>query len=145
MRTEIVRKTLWLLLSGAMEGNGDSYYKKEREMEAQRRQAMEPNPPAWPATVKLIRNTEDAETIMAKLKETEDTYDEKSKTYTTSHHFSDRRWAVLFEPGIYKNLDFKVGYYVQVAGLPGTIPGRCDIRRLRKRAARSSAESPYPS
>jgi hypothetical protein len=107
MRTEIVRTTLWWLLSGSpFEGNDPSSSKKEREREAYQ-QVMEPNPPAWPATVKLIRNTENADEIMAKLKETEDTYDEEAETYTTTHHFSDRRWAILFEPGIYKNLDFE--------------------------------------
>jgi hypothetical protein len=32
-------------------------------------------------------------------------------------HFSKRRLAFLFTPGVYNNLDFEVGYYVQVIGL----------------------------
>jgi len=82
---------------------------------------MEPNPPVWPDTVKVIRATDDFEEILGKIKETEDTYDEASKTYTTAHHFSDRRRALMFEPGIYKNLDFQIGYYSQLLGL-GTSP-----------------------
>jgi hypothetical protein len=79
--------------------------------------ANEPNPPQWPSTVKLIRETDDVDVILAKIKETEDGYDEEAETYTSLHHFSDRRWALLFAPGVYRKLDFQIGYYVQLAGL----------------------------
>lgn len=82
---------------------------------------MEPNPPRWPKTVKILRDTDDIETLRKKIRETEDSYHEDHGVYTTDHHFSNRRFALLFAPGTYKKLDFQVGYYVQVAGL-GTSP-----------------------
>lgn len=77
----------------------------------------EPNPPAWPESVILVRDTDDAEAIKAKIEPTQDSWQEEGQTFTCDHHFSDRRYAVLFAPGLYKNVDLEVGYYVQVAGL----------------------------
>jgi hypothetical protein len=82
---------------------------------------QEPNPPAWPGSVILVRDTEDAETIKAKIEHTQDSWLAEGSTFTCDHHFSDRRYAVLFAPGVYRNVDLEVGYYVQVAGL-GTSP-----------------------
>jgi hypothetical protein len=78
---------------------------------------MEPNPPQWPETVKILRDTDDIEILRSKIQETEDSYNEDHGVYTTDHHFSNRRFALLFAPGTYRKLDFEVGYYVQVAGL----------------------------
>jgi hypothetical protein len=77
----------------------------------------EPNPPSWPDSVLILRDTEDAKTLKEKIEPTQDSWSEENATFTCEHHFSDRRYAVLFAPGIYRNLDFEVGYYVQVAGL----------------------------
>ena len=87
----------------------------------------EPNPPAWPASVQIIRETDDMETVLAALKETEDGWNEEFQTWTSDHHFSSRRHALLFAPGTYANLTWQVGYYVQVAGL-GTSPNDVEFR-----------------
>lgn len=89
-------------------------------------QLLEPNPPQWPASVKIFYPHHDPKTIMEQIKETEDDMEvdpTKTKTvpsgmtYTSSNHFTTNRWALLFAPGIYEGVDFEVGYYVQVLGL----------------------------
>ena len=82
---------------------------------------LEPNPPLWPNNVLIVHDTDDMNMVRCTLKQTEDSYNEDHGVYTTDHHFSDRRWAILFAPGVYRTLDFEIGYYVQVAGL-GTSP-----------------------
>ena len=74
---------------------------------------MEPNPPFWPASVQLIRPADSD--IERKLQIAADSYEHGG--YTTDHHFSQRRIALLFAPGIYKTGPFQVGYYAQVLGL----------------------------
>jgi len=87
----------------------------------------EPNPPSWPDSVLVLRDTEDAETLKSKIAPTEDVWSDEHSTYTCEHHFSDRRWAVLFAPGVYRGLSFEVGYYTQVCGL-GTSPDDVQFR-----------------
>lgn len=82
---------------------------------------MEPNPPQWPDSVQIIRETDDMESVLAALKTTEDGWNDEYEAWSSDHHFSSRRHALLFAPGTYKNLTWQVGYYVQVAGL-GTSP-----------------------
>lgn len=77
----------------------------------------EPNPPIWPESVILVRDNEDPETIKSKIAHTQDSWQDEGSTFTCDHHFSDRRNAVLFAPGIYHNIDLQVGYYSQVLGL----------------------------
>ena len=99
----------------------------------------EPNPPPLPDTMRLYsppRTPEEAEEIRAEIERLAsdptvtweffaagtarprpDGYPEF--TYTTDRHFSSRRTALLFAPGIYENLDFEVGYYTSVIGLGG--------------------------
>jgi hypothetical protein len=77
----------------------------------------EPNPPVWPDSVLILRDTEDADVLKSKIEKTQDSWNEQYATFTCDHHFSNRRHAILFAPGIYQNLDLEVGYYVQVAGL----------------------------
>ena len=82
---------------------------------------MEPNPPQWPDSVQIIRETDDMESVLAALKTTEDGWNDEYQAWSSDHHFSSRRHVLLFAPGTYKNLTWQVGYYVQVAGL-GTSP-----------------------
>lgn len=89
--------------------------------------AKEPNPPNWPESVILLRDNEDAETLKAKIAHTQDSWLDEGSTFTCDHHFSDRRYAVLFAPGVYHNVDLEVGYYVQVAGL-GVSPDEVQFR-----------------
>ena len=49
-------------------------------------------------------------------------------THTSRNHFSTKHWALLFKPGEYKNCDFEVGYYVQMAGLGKTAKGEGSVR-----------------
>lgn len=84
---------------------------------------IEPNPPTWPESVLIFHQDDDIETMKAKIKKTEDPWDEMNSTFTCENHFSQNRWALLFTPGVYRDLEFEVGYYSQVAGL-GTSPDR---------------------
>ena len=78
----------------------------------------EPNPPTFPESVVILRDNETVESIRAKIKPTEDVWSEEHSTFLCEHtHFTENRWALLFAPGVYKDLEFEVGYYVQVAGL----------------------------
>ena len=79
----------------------------------------ESNPPEWPDSVIVVRDTEYEEAIKTKIQHTQDSWQHENgiPTFTCHHHFSDRRYAVLFAPGTYRNIDLEVGYYVQVAGL----------------------------
>jgi hypothetical protein len=67
------------------------------------------------------------ESVLAALKATEDGWNEEFQCWTSEHHFSSRRHALLFAPGKYTNLTWQVGYYVQVAGL-GTSPDGVEFR-----------------
>ena len=51
------------------------------------------------------------------LQRTEDSWNEEHGCYTSDHHFSKRRLALLFAPGDYSGIDVEVGYYVQILGL----------------------------
>ncbi|CAB9500669.1 Inherit from NOG: secreted protein [Seminavis robusta] len=87
----------------------------------------EPNPPVWPDSVIIVHDTEDADTMKQKLEPTQDSWNAEHNTFTCDYHFSDRRYAVLFTPGIYRNVDLEVGYYVQVAGL-GVTPNHVQFK-----------------
>jgi hypothetical protein len=75
---------------------------------------MEPNPPFWPPSVQILRSSDTD--IERKLSAAADSQGHGGG-YTTSHHFSERRIALLFAPGVYKIAPFQVGYYAQVLGL----------------------------
>mmetsp|Transcript_23336 Transcript_23336/g.34447 ORF Transcript_23336/g.34447 Transcript_23336/m.34447 type:complete len:680 (+) Transcript_23336:89-2128(+) len=83
----------------------------------------EPLKPEWPINVMVFKPTDDAEDIKARIKPTEDPLQEyelngeKKLTHNTEHHFDTKHYALLFEPGEYKDCSFEVGYYVQMAGL----------------------------
>lgn len=87
----------------------------------------EPNPPQWPDSVQIIRETDDMKDVLAALKETEDGWHDETESWTSIHHFSSRRHALLFAPGTYQDLTWQVGYYVQVAGL-GISPDDVEFR-----------------
>ena len=89
--------------------------------------AQEPNPPEWPASVRIIRPTDSAEEIQAKIADTQDPWNEEHQTFVSDHHFSSERYLVWFAPGEYHNVSIEVGYYSQVAGL-GVSPD--DVRFL---------------
>ena len=110
----------------------------------------EPNPPIWSDSVKIFRpptgnSTTDLERMQQELHQYQDpelTYNddttqrESQKTFTCDDHFSRRRTALLFAPGIYPNLHFQVGYYVQVLGLGEHVN---DVQFQRRNDYRSTA------
>jgi hypothetical protein len=75
----------------------------------------EPNPPVWPESVKIFRDTDDKDYILQQLKATQDPWN--GQTFTCEKHFSSDRHALLFAPGVYRGIDVEIGYYVQLAGL----------------------------
>jgi len=77
----------------------------------------EPNPPIWPTSVKLFHPDDDPEWRKEQLESTQDPWDDEKESYTSDKHFSRQRTALLFAPGVYKDVDVQVGYYVQLAGL----------------------------
>jgi len=77
----------------------------------------EPNPPVWPDSVKIFRETDDPAAILKAIKPTEDPWVEEYNSFTADKHFVSDRTALLFAPGTYHNVPFQVGYYVQMAGL----------------------------
>lgn len=87
----------------------------------------EPNPPIWPDSVKLIRPADDMHRVKAVLKEAEDSWNNDDGCYTSDYHFSSRRLALMFAPGVYRDLDIEIGYYVQILGL-GIHPDQVQFR-----------------
>lgn len=77
----------------------------------------EPNPPVWPDSVKVFRETDDPAAILKAIKPTEDPWMDEYNSFTADKHFVSDRTALLFAPGTYRNVSFQVGYYVQMAGL----------------------------
>lgn len=100
----------------------------------------EPNPPIWSTNVKIFHPTDDMAYIRQELYKLQDPicdrinneqHNQYSHTKNTEHlphsttapiftcenHFSNHRIAILFAPGIYHDIHFQVGYYVQVLGL----------------------------
>lgn len=99
----------------------------------------EPKTPDWPSSVLVfhpptnqIHPQSEVEAIKARIKETEDpliTYQLNGKDATThisTNHFTDKRYALLFAPGVYPDCQFQVGYYVQMAGLGRKAKGNAD-------------------
>ena len=87
---------------------------------------LEPNPPNWPSSVKFLHPSMTSDEIRRIVEPTEDptyTYpdifnnDTQKIGHTTDRHFTNERFALLFHPGTYTEIDVEVGYYVQLAGL----------------------------
>eukprot|EP00536_Pseudo-nitzschia_multiseries_P006451 jgi/Psemu1/193123/e_gw1.136.37.1 len=73
-----------------------------------------------------FKPSDDVKYIKETIKKTEDPSYELAKDaatgvskidYRSDNHFTTKRYALLFEAGEYKDCDFEVGYYVQMAGL----------------------------
>jgi len=91
--------------------------------------ALEPNPPRWPTSVSIIRESDDKETVKKILSSVQDAWNEEHQTFTSKeYHFSTRRRAVLLAPGSYSGEDyrFQVSYYTQLSGL-GYTPDQVKI------------------
>ena len=73
----------------------------------------EPNPPAWPPSVRVFAPEDPepgarAELLAALGAELND---------RARGHFSRERLALLFRPGVYRDFDVPIGYYTQILGL----------------------------
>jgi len=95
----------------------------------------EPLKPEWPMNVMVFKPTDNVEDIKAKIKPTQDPIIKISPplngvewTHTSKNHFDTKHYALLFEPGEYKDCKFEVGYYVQVAGLGKDAEGGDAVR-----------------
>jgi len=83
----------------------------------------EPKQPEWPINVMVFKPGDDVADIKRKIQPTEDPithykFDGKEEwCHNSENHFSTKRFALLFAPGEYKDCQFEVGYYVQIAGL----------------------------
>jgi hypothetical protein len=85
------------------------------------------NPPVWPKSVILINDTMSKEAILEATLHTQDNIEKNAVNvknsssgeiiYGSERHFVEERYAILFAPGTYENLDLEIGYYTQVAGL----------------------------
>uniref|UniRef100_A0A7S4SB81 Pectate lyase superfamily protein domain-containing protein n=1 Tax=Alexandrium monilatum TaxID=311494 RepID=A0A7S4SB81_9DINO len=75
---------------------------------------VQPNPPPWPASVRVFGPEESPAAIEAAVNEA---FRQNGGRRPTNHgEFSDARFAFLFKPGKYK-ANVPVGYYTQVLGL----------------------------
>jgi len=94
----------------------------------------EPLQPNWPMNVMVFKPTDAVEDIKKRIKPTEDPMQEfevngeTRTTHNTKHHFDTKHYALLFEPGEYKDCQFEVGYYVQMAGLGKDAEGTNAVR-----------------
>lgn len=95
---------------------------------------IEPLQPNWPMNVMVFKPTDAVEDIKKRIKPTEDPMQEyelngeTKTTHNTKHHFDTKHYALLFEPGEYKDCQFEVGYYVQMAGLGKDAEGTNAVR-----------------
>jgi len=95
----------------------------------------EPLTPEWPMNVMVFKPTDKVEEIKAKIEPTQDPiieisppYGGAERTHTSDNHFNTKHYALLFEPGEYKDCNFEVGYYVQMAGLGKDAEGGNAVR-----------------
>mmetsp|Transcript_11441 Transcript_11441/g.27642 ORF Transcript_11441/g.27642 Transcript_11441/m.27642 type:complete len:579 (+) Transcript_11441:107-1843(+) len=123
MKFETLAQTVTALVAIAEEGRQASTSLTNNKQPSTSTITMtdEPNPPIWPDSVRIVRPTDSIDKVVSLIDDTQDPWDEEHQTYTSDHHFSSRRNAVLFAPGTYRGIDFEVGYYTHVAGL-GTTP-----------------------
>jgi hypothetical protein len=82
---------------------------------------QEPNPPTWPSSINLFNPSMSNDEILSLVNEAFTNNGGDPRTSCSHGQFSDKRYAHLFLPGTYQNLDVPVGYYTSVYGL-GTAP-----------------------
>eukprot|EP00553_Chaetoceros_curvisetus_P008473 CAMPEP_0204614074 /NCGR_PEP_ID=MMETSP0717-20131115/1892_1 /ASSEMBLY_ACC=CAM_ASM_000666 /TAXON_ID=230516 /ORGANISM="Chaetoceros curvisetus" /LENGTH=642 /DNA_ID=CAMNT_0051626665 /DNA_START=45 /DNA_END=1974 /DNA_ORIENTATION=+ len=82
----------------------------------------------------VFKPSDDVNEIKKSIEPTQDPitkfelYGETKETHNSEHHFDTKHYALLFEPGEYKDCDFEVGYYVQMAGLGKDAKGKNAVR-----------------
>ena len=77
--------------------------------------APEPNPPPWPASVRVFSPTDSAASIQSAVDAVYARVGGRSPP--CNGQFSSERHAFLFRSGVYANVTVPVGYYTQVLGL----------------------------
>ena len=78
----------------------------------------EPKQPEWQINVMVFKPEDDVAEIKKKIKPTEDPIthygpDGKKWTYNSDHHFSTKRFALLFAPGEYNDCQFEIGIEIE--------------------------------
>lgn len=79
--------------------------------------SIEPNPPTWPLSVNIFNSNMPSSEILNKVNEAFSNNGGDPRTSCSHGQFSDKRYAHMFLPGNYNNLDIPVGYYTSVYGL----------------------------
>lgn len=79
--------------------------------------AIEPNPPTWPSSVNIFSPTMAPGDIQTIVNQAFANNGGDPRTSCSHGQFSDLRYAHLFLPGTYSNVDIPVGYYTSVYGL----------------------------
>jgi hypothetical protein len=79
--------------------------------------AVEPNPPTWPNSVSVFSPSMSMGDISAVVNAAYAVNGGSPHTSCNNGEFSSERFAFLFLPGTYYNLDVPVGYYTSVYGL----------------------------
>ena len=111
------------LITFALQAHAAESMTVKRKMDAEENVGLEPN---HPASVKFLHPTMTTEEIRRIVEPTEDpkyTYPDNFNGnvtkvgHNTDRHFTNERFALLFHPGTYTDIDVEVGYYVQLAGL----------------------------
>jgi hypothetical protein len=89
--------------------------------------AVNPNPPVWPANVKVFTPS----TPTATIQSTCDAIFATNGGQTPPDHgqFVNNGYALLFTPGAYTGLNINIGYYTSIMGL-GTTPGGTTINSV---------------
>ena len=78
--------------------------------------AGEPNPPEWPESVSVFNPSMPAGDIESVVNAAFATNGGDPLTSCGNGEFSDKRYAFVFLPGTYNNVDVPVGYYTSVYG-----------------------------
>jgi hypothetical protein len=79
--------------------------------------AAEPNPPNWPSSVQIFGPSDTKSTITSAVNTAYQYNGGDPRTTCNNGQFSSQRYAFMFLPGTYNDLDVPIGYYTSVYGL----------------------------
>jgi hypothetical protein len=79
--------------------------------------STEPNPPTWPSTVHVFSASMSQADILSAVNEAFANNGGDPASTCDFGQFSNKRYAHMFLPGNYQNLDIPVGYYTSIHGL----------------------------
>ncbi len=79
--------------------------------------ATEPNPPTWPSSVSVFYPTQSAGEIESVVNAAYKVNGGDPKTSCNNGEFSSERFAFMFMPGTYQDVNVPIGYYTSAYGL----------------------------